>query len=29
MDLTKRQCPACSTELDANWKFCVTCGRHE
>lgn len=28
-DQTKRQCPACSTELDAAWKFCVTCGRHE
>lgn len=26
-DLTKRQCPACSTELEAHWKFCVTCGR--
>jgi hypothetical protein len=27
LDLTKRQCPACSTELDAGWHFCVTCGR--
>jgi hypothetical protein len=27
LDLTKRQCPACSTELDAAWRFCVTCGR--
>ncbi len=27
LDLTKRQCPACSTELEANWRFCVTCGR--
>lgn len=27
MDLTKRQCPACSTELEAHWRFCVTCGR--
>jgi hypothetical protein len=27
LDLTKRQCPACSTELDAGWRFCVTCGR--
>lgn len=27
LDLTKRQCPACSTELDATWRFCVTCGR--
>ena len=29
MDLTKRQCAACSTELEVNWKFCVTCGRQE
>lgn len=27
LDLTKRQCAACSTELEANWRFCVTCGR--
>lgn len=27
LDLTKRQCPACSTELEADWRFCVTCGR--
>ncbi len=27
LDLTKRQCPACSTELEAQWRFCVTCGR--
>ncbi len=27
MDLTKRQCPACSTELEMGWRFCVTCGR--
>ena len=27
MDMTKRQCPACSTELDVSWRFCVTCGR--
>ena len=27
LDLTKRQCPACSTELDAGWRYCVTCGR--
>jgi hypothetical protein len=26
-NLTMRQCPACSTELDVNWRFCVTCGR--
>lgn len=29
MDLTKRQCPACSTELEVGWKYCVTCGRQE
>jgi len=27
LDLTKRQCPACSTELEVHWRFCVTCGR--
>lgn len=27
MDMTKRHCPACSAELDVNWRFCVTCGR--
>lgn len=27
VNLTIRQCPACSTELDVNWRFCVTCGR--
>lgn len=27
LDLTKRQCPACSTELECGWRFCVTCGR--
>ena len=27
LDMTKRQCPACSTELDVQWRFCVTCGR--
>lgn len=27
VNLTVRQCPACSTELDVNWRFCVTCGR--
>lgn len=26
-NLTVRQCPACSTELELDWKFCVTCGR--
>lgn len=29
LDLTKRQCPACSTELEVGWKYCVTCGRAE
>ena len=27
VNLTVRQCPACSTALDVNWRFCVTCGR--
>jgi hypothetical protein len=27
LDLTKRQCPACSTEMEMGWRFCVTCGR--
>jgi len=27
VDLTRQQCPACSTELEVGWKFCVTCGR--
>ncbi len=27
LDLSKRQCPACSTQLDIEWRFCVTCGR--
>jgi hypothetical protein len=27
LDLTKRQCAACSTEMEMNWRFCVTCGR--
>lgn len=26
-NLTVRQCPACSTELEVGWRFCVTCGR--
>lgn len=29
MDMTKRQCPACSTELEVHWKYCVTCGRSD
>ena len=27
LNLTTRQCPACSSELDVAWRFCVTCGR--
>jgi len=27
LDLLMRQCPACSTELERHWRFCVTCGR--
>jgi hypothetical protein len=27
LDLTMRQCPACSTELERQWRYCVTCGR--
>ena len=26
-NLTVRHCPACSSELEIGWKFCVTCGR--
>lgn len=26
-NLTIRHCPACSTELEVQWKFCITCGR--
>lgn len=26
-NLTVLQCPACSTELEMGWRFCVTCGR--
>jgi hypothetical protein len=26
-NLTVQRCPACSTELDVQWKFCITCGR--
>jgi len=22
-----QRCPACGTELEINWKFCITCGR--
>ncbi len=27
LDQTKRHCPACSTELEVSWRYCVTCGR--
>jgi hypothetical protein len=26
-NLSVKQCPACSTELDVDWQFCITCGR--
>lgn len=26
-NLTIRRCPACATELDLSWKYCITCGR--
>jgi hypothetical protein len=26
-DLTIQHCPACHTELDVGWKYCITCGR--
>ena len=26
-DLTIQHCPACGSELEHDWKFCVTCGR--
>lgn len=26
-NLTVQRCPACATELDSAWKFCITCGR--
>lgn len=26
-NLTVKQCPACSTELELGWRYCVTCGR--
>lgn len=26
-NLTVQHCPACSTELEVGWKFCITCGR--
>lgn len=26
-NLTIKHCPACNTELEVGWKFCITCGR--
>ena len=26
-NLSIKQCPACSTELEVEWQFCITCGR--
>lgn len=26
-DVTVQQCPACSSELDVAWRFCIACGR--
>jgi hypothetical protein len=26
-NLAMKHCPACSTELEADWRFCITCGR--
>jgi len=26
-NLTVQHCPACATELEVGWKFCITCGR--
>lgn len=26
-NLTIKQCPACSTELEVDWHFCISCGR--
>lgn len=26
-DLTVQHCPACNTELEVGWRFCITCGR--
>jgi predicted amidophosphoribosyltransferase len=27
MNVTVAQCPACSSEVEPGWRFCVTCGR--
>jgi predicted RNA-binding Zn-ribbon protein involved in translation (DUF1610 family) len=26
-DLTVSRCPACGSEIEAGWRFCITCGR--
>jgi hypothetical protein len=26
-NVSVKQCPACSTELEVEWQFCITCGR--
>ncbi len=26
-NLALKQCPACSTELEVEWQYCITCGR--
>jgi predicted amidophosphoribosyltransferase len=26
-NLMVQRCPACGTELELNWRFCITCGR--
>lgn len=26
-DLTVKHCPACNTELEIGWRYCITCGR--
>lgn len=26
-NLTIQRCPACGTEMEMNWKYCITCGR--
>lgn len=27
LNVTVAQCPACSSEVEPGWHFCVTCGR--
>jgi predicted amidophosphoribosyltransferase len=26
-NVTVQRCPACSTELEVGWRYCITCGR--